>query len=52
MSKLFNRSPEHEATYAKWRRGVLIFYGCIGLAATAIAAAAHFSGLAFQTAAN
>jgi hypothetical protein len=31
---------------------VLIFYGCIGLAATAIAAAARFSGVAFQTAAN
>jgi hypothetical protein len=29
----FNRSPEDQATYAKWCRGVVIFYGCIGLLA-------------------
>jgi hypothetical protein len=29
----FNRSPEDEATYAKWRRGVAMFYGCVGLVA-------------------
>jgi hypothetical protein len=33
MSKPFNftRSPEDAATYAKWRRGMCIFYGCVGL---------------------
>jgi hypothetical protein len=24
-------SPEDEATFAKWRRVVLAFYGCVGL---------------------
>jgi hypothetical protein len=52
MNRPFNRTPEDEAIHAKWRRGVFIFYGCIGLVVIAAAAAAHFSGLAFQTAAN
>jgi hypothetical protein len=51
MSKRFNfkRSPEDEATYAKWRRAVLIFYGCIGLVAVAIA---QYSGAPVQLAGN
>jgi hypothetical protein len=52
MSKPFRRSPEDEAIYAKWRRGVLIFYGCIGLAVITVAAVARLSGVAFQAAAN
>jgi hypothetical protein len=28
-------SPEDQATYVQWRRGVTIFYGCIGLGAIA-----------------
>ena len=46
----FNRSPEDEKTYAKWRRGVVIFYGCIGLAVVGVVFVAHFSRLAFQLA--
>jgi hypothetical protein len=54
MSKRFNfeHSPEDKATYAKWRRGMCIFYGCIGLAVAGIFLAAHFSRLAFQMAGN
>jgi hypothetical protein len=54
MSKPFNfkRSLEDAATYAKWRRGVFIFYGCIGLAVVGIVFAGHFSRLAFQLAGN
>jgi len=28
-------TPEDQATYAKWRRGVLAFYGCVGLVSLA-----------------
>jgi hypothetical protein len=44
----FKRSPEDEATYAKWRRGMFIFYGSIGLVAVAIILVTHFSRAAFQ----
>jgi hypothetical protein len=54
MSKPFNfkRSPEDAATYAKWRRGMCIFYGCIGLVVASVLLAAHFSHLALQLAGN
>jgi hypothetical protein len=54
MSKPFNftPSPEDAATYAKWRRGMCIFYGCVGLFVVGIFLAAHFSRLAFQLAGN
>jgi hypothetical protein len=35
------QSPEDQATIAKWRRRVLMFYGSVGLALIAIVAAAH-----------
>jgi hypothetical protein len=41
----FNRSAEHKATYAKWRRHVLLFYGCVGLVAIAVAVATTRHGL-------
>jgi hypothetical protein len=43
-------SPEDHATYVKWRRGVLIFYGCIGLVMVAAIAVAEFAGIAVQIA--
>jgi hypothetical protein len=43
-------SPEDRATYVKWRRGILIFYGCIGLTAVAAIAVAEFAGIAVQIA--
>jgi hypothetical protein len=43
-------SPEDEATYVKWRRGMVIFYGSIGLVAVAAFLAAHFSHPALQLA--
>jgi hypothetical protein len=46
----FERSPEDKATYAKWRRGMFIFYGSIGLVAVAVVLAAHFSRVALQVA--
>jgi hypothetical protein len=54
MSKpsYLKRSPEDAATYAKWRRGMCIFYGCIGLVVAGVFLAAHFSRLAFQLAGN
>jgi hypothetical protein len=42
--ELEKRSREDEVTYVKWRRGVLIFYTCVGLAAVGIGVAAHFAG--------
>ena len=32
----FKRSPEDAATFRKWRRGMAIFYGSIGLMVTAV----------------
>jgi hypothetical protein len=54
MRKQFNfkRSPEDEATYAKWRRAVIIFYGCVGLVAVATAIAIQYSGVPVQWAGN
>jgi hypothetical protein len=48
----FANSPEDEATYVKWRRGMMIFYGSIGLLAVAVFLAAHFSHPALQLAGN
>jgi hypothetical protein len=31
----FKRSPEDEATFRKWRRGMVVLYGSIGLVFTA-----------------
>jgi hypothetical protein len=39
----FKRSPEDEATIARWRRSVLMFYGSIGLVLAAVMTAAHFA---------
>ena len=54
MSKRFDLSvlPEDKATYARWRRGVIIVYCCIGLVVAAGLAAAHSSRLADQLAGN
>jgi hypothetical protein len=48
----FASSSEDEATYAKWRRGMVIFYGSMGLVAVAVFLAAHFSHPALQLAGN
>jgi hypothetical protein len=37
-------SPEDQATYAKWRRGVLAAYGCIGLVAVLATVAIRLAG--------
>ena len=42
----FERSPEDQATIAKWRRGVLMLYGGIGLALIAVVTAAHIAHVA------
>jgi hypothetical protein len=46
----FNRSPEDEATYAKWRRGVVMFYGCIGLVAIVAVLVVHLANETVQMA--
>jgi hypothetical protein len=43
-------SSEYQVTYAKWRRGVLIFYGCVGLVTVAATVAIRFTGIAVQLA--
>src|SRR6266480_3373294 len=35
--------PEDQATYAKWRRGILAFYGCAALAVLVTFGAHHFA---------
>jgi hypothetical protein len=54
MSKLsiFEHSPEDELTYLKWRRGVFIFYACLGLVAAGGILVTHVSRLAFEFAGN
>jgi len=37
-------SPEDQAIYAKWRRGVLIAYACIGLVAVVAVVAVRLAG--------
>jgi hypothetical protein len=37
-------SSEDRAEYAKWRRGVFVVYGCIGLVAIAAMVAIRFVG--------
>jgi hypothetical protein len=44
----YKSSPEDEATYAKWRRGVFIFYVSIGFTGLGVVLGAHFSRLGFQ----
>jgi hypothetical protein len=46
----FKRSPEDEATFRKWRRGMVTFYACIGLVVTAVVIAAHFADVAMHVA--
>jgi hypothetical protein len=46
----FKHSPRDEATFRKWRRGMVMFYGGIGLAVTATVIAAHFVNVAIHVA--
>jgi hypothetical protein len=46
----FKRSPEDQATIAKWRRGMLMFYGSVGLALATVMTVAHFAHVATQSA--
>jgi hypothetical protein len=42
----FERSPEDQATVARWRRRVLVFYGSVGLALIAVVTAARIAHVA------
>jgi hypothetical protein len=44
----FKQSPEDQATVARWRRGVLMFYGSIGLILVAVMTVAHVAHIAIQ----
>jgi hypothetical protein len=46
----FKHSPEDEATLRKWRRGMAMFYGTIGLVVMAVVIAAHFADVAMRVA--
>jgi hypothetical protein len=46
----FRQSPHDQATITRWRRGVLMFYGSIGLVLAAVMTVAHFTHLATQLA--
>jgi hypothetical protein len=46
----FKRSPEDEATLRKWRRGMVMFYGSIGLVLTAAVIAVRFVEAALHVA--
>jgi hypothetical protein len=48
----FVGSLEDEATYVRWRRGMFIIYGSVGLTAIAVVLATHLSQLAIQLAGN
>ena len=37
-------TSEDQAAYAKWRRGVLIFYGCLALAALVVSGLYDLAG--------
>jgi hypothetical protein len=45
--RMFVWSSEDQAVYDKWRRGLLIFYGCIGLVAAAVVTT-RFTDIAVQ----
>jgi hypothetical protein len=47
-SSAFKRSPDDEATFGKWRRGVPMFYGSVGLALAAVMTVAHFARVAME----
>jgi hypothetical protein len=46
----FKRSREDEATFRTWRRGMVMFYGGIGLVVTTAVIAAHFVNVAMHVA--
>jgi hypothetical protein len=46
----FKRTPADEATFRKWRRGMVMFYGCIGVVVMAAVIAAHFADVAMHVA--
>jgi hypothetical protein len=46
----FKRSPEDKATFRKWRRGMVMFYGGVGLVVTTAVIAAHFVNVAMHVA--
>jgi hypothetical protein len=51
MNRLdFTRSPVDGATFRKWRRGMAMFYGLIGLVVMAVVIAAHFADVAMHVA--
>jgi hypothetical protein len=44
------RSPDDEATYIKWHRGMCILYVCIGLMVVGVVLATHFSRVGLELA--
>jgi hypothetical protein len=39
----FRHSPQDAATFRRWRRGMALFYGSVGLLVAAVLIAAHFA---------
>jgi hypothetical protein len=46
----FKRSPEDEATFRKWRRGLVMLYGGIGFFVMVAVVAVHFAAIAMHVA--
>jgi hypothetical protein len=46
----FKRSPDDETTFRTWRRGMVMFYGAIGLVVTVAVITAHFADAAMHVA--
>jgi hypothetical protein len=46
----FMTSPEDRATFARWLRGVVLFYGGVGLMVVAALVVARFAEIATQVA--
>ena len=46
----FKRFPEDAATFRKWRRGMVMFYGSIGLMVMAVVILVHVADVAMHVA--
>jgi hypothetical protein len=46
----FRLSPQDAATFRRWRRGMVVFYGSVGLLVAAVLIAAHFADVALHVA--
>jgi hypothetical protein len=46
----FRHSPQDAATFRRWRRGMAMFYGSVGLLVVVMLVVAHFADVALHVA--